>query len=298
MADTRSSFSKERAAKRAKLAPGYVEKKDDGPVASIIVQFESMDDEALGPHIDIPLNSTVEQMEQIINQLLENGDEVNPYTFYVEETEVTGDLAERVSSLGLSTETTLKVKFQPQAVFRVRPVTRCTDTMPGHTEAVLHVSFSPDGLQLASGGGDACVRFWDVNTATPKFTCRGHKHWVLCTAWSPNGKMFVSGDRNGEIRLWEPATGKLRGKPMNKHKQWVTAFSWQPMHRNADCELFASSSKDATIKLWNARTGSCLVSLSGHIDSVESVKWGGQGLLYSASRDRTIKVGCADPLLI
>jgi hypothetical protein len=44
-----------------------------------------MDDETLGPRIDIPLNSTVEQMEQIVNQLLENGDEVNPYSFYIED---------------------------------------------------------------------------------------------------------------------------------------------------------------------------------------------------------------------
>jgi hypothetical protein len=66
MADTRSTFSKERAAKRAKLAAGN-DTKDTGPVASVIVQFESMGDETLGPRIDIPLNSTVEQMEQIVN---------------------------------------------------------------------------------------------------------------------------------------------------------------------------------------------------------------------------------------
>jgi WD40 repeat protein len=29
---------------------------------------------------------------------------------------------------------------------------------------------------------------------------------------------------------------------------------------------------------------------TGHADSVECVKWGGEGLLYSASRDRTIMV--------
>ena len=33
------------------------------------------------------------------------------------------------------------------------------------------------------------------------------------------------------------------------------------------------------------------MTLSGHADSVEKIIWGGQGLLYSASRDRTIKVG-------
>ena len=30
--------------------------------------------------------------------------------------------------------------------------------MPGHTEAVLQVSYSPDGSMLASGGGDMTVR--------------------------------------------------------------------------------------------------------------------------------------------
>lgn len=43
----------------------------------------------------------------------------------------------------------------------------------GHTEAVLSVSFSPDGQNLASGSGDTTVRLWDLNTQTPLFTCSG-----------------------------------------------------------------------------------------------------------------------------
>lgn len=43
-------------------------------------------------------------------------------------------------------------------------------------------------------------------------------------------------------------------------------------------------------QVWNTRTGRCEVTLSGHADSVEKIIWGGEGLLYSASRDRTIKV--------
>ncbi|RHY01842.1 hypothetical protein DYB38_002411 [Aphanomyces astaci] len=151
-----------------------------------------------------------------------------------------------------STEAALTITFQPLAVFRVRPVTRCTDTLQGHSEAILHVRFSPDGKKLASGGGDATVRFWDTNTCMPQFTGRGHKHHVLCTAWSPDGSRFASADKIGEIR-------------------------------NSACERFASSSKDGSIKIWNARTGRQVASLS-------CLKWGGEGLLYSASRDRTIKV--------
>jgi hypothetical protein len=40
-----------------------------------------------------------------------------------------------------SYEETLAVTYQPLSVFRVRPVTRCIETMPGHTDAILHVSY-------------------------------------------------------------------------------------------------------------------------------------------------------------
>jgi len=43
------------------------------------------------------------------------------------------------------------------------------------------------------------------------------------------------------------------------------------------------------------RTGSCQATLSGHTDSVECCRWGGEGLIYTCSRDRTIKVWGAEP---
>ena len=273
---------------------------DEGP-QSIIAQFVSPQGEQLGPPLEVPLGTTPKQLEAIVNQLSTAEDpeaEKTPYAFFVDEVEVMDSLRSSVQQQELSTESTLQVVYQPQAVFRVRQVTRCTDTMPGHTEAILHVSFSPDGQTLASGGGDFTVRFWDVLTSTPKHTCRGHRNWVLCTAWSPDGKRFASGDRNGELRLWDPNTGKPVGKPMRGHKQHLTSISWQPLHRSADrsgrCVLFASSSKDRTVKIWNAATCRIVASLSAHADSVECVKWGGQGLMYTASRDRTVRVWAVD----
>jgi len=189
-----------------------------------------------------------------------------------------------------SFEDTLRISYQPLSVFRVRPVTRCVETMPGHTDAVLHVSYSPDGLRLASGGGDMAVRFWNVITSMPSHTCLGHRNHVLCTAWSPNGKLFVSADKSGEIRVWDPRTGLQRGQPMRGHSKWITSLAFEPMHVDPRCRRLASSSKDHTIKIWNIATGHCETSISGHLDSVEAVKWGGAGLLYSCSRDRTIKV--------
>lgn len=156
---------------------------------------------------------------------------------------------------------------------------------------MIHVSYSPDGRRLASGGGDTTVRFWDTATCLPRHTCHGHRHHVLCTAWSPDGARFASADKNGEIRLWDPLTGQAVGAPLLGHKQYVTALAWEPMHLNGGaCERLASSSKDGTVRVWNVRTGQCLSVLAQHTASIECCKWGGEGLLYTASRDRTIKV--------
>jgi len=48
-------------------------------------------------------------------------------------------------------------------------------SLPGHAEAVISVSFSPDGRHLASGSGDTTVRFWDILTQTPVHTCHGKR---------------------------------------------------------------------------------------------------------------------------
>jgi ribosome assembly protein 4 len=269
--------------------------------ANLQVQFRNRQGEDLAETLDLPTNSSVDDLNALLNSLLEGDEDDNgriPYSFYakiikngveddVEVTQTLSDLLNEHESM--STEHVLRLTYQPLAVFRVRPVTRCTDTLPGHTEAVLHVSYSPDGRQLASGGGDTTVRFWDINTSTPRFTCKGHKNHVLCTAWSPDAKRFVSADKNGVLIVWDPLKGVSVGKLIKAHKQWITGIAWEPMHANAACERLVTSSKDGTIKVWNVRTQSSHVTLS-HMDSVESVKWGGEGFIYSASRDRTIKV--------
>eukprot|EP00516_Mucochytrium_quahogii_P004121 CAMPEP_0203761614 /NCGR_PEP_ID=MMETSP0098-20131031/14658_1 /ASSEMBLY_ACC=CAM_ASM_000208 /TAXON_ID=96639 /ORGANISM=" , Strain NY0313808BC1" /LENGTH=504 /DNA_ID=CAMNT_0050655677 /DNA_START=350 /DNA_END=1864 /DNA_ORIENTATION=+ len=241
------------------------------------------------PQIDVPLDSTTLQLERLVNELLGNEEKV-PFAFFVteEKHEVVGILKDVIVDKGISTESILEIKYEPLSLFRVNPVTRCTDDMPGHTDAILNVSFSPEGDRLASGGGDTTVRFWNISTRTPRFVCKGHKNHVLCGQWSPDGMKFASGDKSGTVIIFDPETGKLVHKLVG-HKQWVTSLAWEPMHLNKACERVITASKDRTCRVWNTRTGRSEMTLTGHQDAIEAVKWG-DGLVYTASRDKTIMV--------
>jgi ribosome assembly protein 4 len=74
-----------------------------------------------------------------------------PYSFFVNDVEVSDTLMKALDSKALEDrEQVLDIVYLPQAIFRVRAVTRCTSTIPGHAEAVISVAFSPDGRYISS----------------------------------------------------------------------------------------------------------------------------------------------------
>ncbi|KAK9746471.1 hypothetical protein QE152_g6027 [Popillia japonica] len=255
----------------------------------ILCKLKSEVGDVIGEELDLPLDCNVEQLTLICNTLLKQTEHI-PYLFYVNDKEITNNLQNCIDPDALDTECVLDIIYHQQAVFRVRPVTRCTSSIPGHAEAVISISFSPDGQHLASGSGDTTVRFWDVNIQSPLHVCKGHNNWVLCIAWAPDSSKLASACKDGKLIIWDPQTGNQIGKIMHSHKQWITSLSWEPYHRNSECRFIASSSKDCDVRIWDIVLGTTVRIISGHLKSVTVVKWGGSGLLYTASQDRTVKV--------
>jgi len=259
----------------------------------ISVQFVSETGECPFPPFEVPRDISPEKLLLVIRAFLtEEEERKRPYLFFVNQQEITETLAETLKYQIIDYETTLSIVYQPQAVFRVRGVTRCTSSLSGHGEPVIATLFSPDGRYLASGSGDKTVRFWDLSTETPRHVCRGHSNWVLAIQWSPDGNLLASGDKAGHVIIWDPVTGGQKGRTMVGHKQWVTSIAWQPLHLSEEgaSRKVASSSKDGDVRIWDSVTGQCIKVLTGHTSSVTCLRWGGGDLIYSASQDRTIKV--------
>jgi len=74
------------------------------------------------------------------------------------------------------------------------------------------------------------------------------------------------------------------------HSKWITSIAWEPAHLALPSRRFVTGSKDTSIRVWDAVTRQTLFSMSSHTLAVSCVKWGGDGLIYSASKDCTINV--------
>src|SRR5262249_34914758 len=62
-------------------------------------------------------------------------------------------------------------------------------TLTGHTDDVFSVSWSGDGLQLASGSADQTIKIWDTQTWEAR-TLRGHTAEVIVVGWSPDSSQL------------------------------------------------------------------------------------------------------------
>ncbi len=64
--------------------------------------------------------------------------------------------------------------------------------LPGHDNGTNCLALSPDGVLLATGGQDGCVRFWDPTTGKQTAETKLGSAWVEQLAWQPGGRFIFA----------------------------------------------------------------------------------------------------------
>jgi len=114
----------------------------------------------------------------------------------------------------------------------------------GHQKQVNHVTFSPDGLFIASSAFDNHVKLWSARDGKFLYTLRGHVGPVYMSCFSADSRLLVSGSKDTTLKVWDVTTGKLK-EDLPGHQDEVFAVDWSP-----DGERVGSGGKDKAVRIW------------------------------------------------
>ena len=167
-------------------------------------------------------------------------------------------------------------------------------THSGHTANVMALAWSPDGKRIASAGDDKTVQVW--NAATGETLLTYHTDGVISVAWSPDGKRIASAGGDKTVQVWDAATGnRIVTYHGNTNGAWSVA--WSPdgtKLASADYVDFRdeiNGMKETTVQVWDAATGTRIVTYRGHIGQADALMWSPDGKrIASAGDDKTVQI--------
>lgn len=121
-----------------------------------------------------------------------------------------------------------------------------------HDNSVFVARYHPDGKHLVSGGRDARLKVWDLETLACISNQEAHWYTINDIVFHPKGHLFATASRDKTIKIWDAQTFKLL-KVLETirddgHINSVNRLLWT-RHQN----YLLSCSDDRSIKLWEMK---------------------------------------------
>ncbi|MCC2670201.1 MAG: repeat-containing protein, partial [Armatimonadetes bacterium] len=167
---------------------------------------------------------------------------------------------------------------------------RILKALDGVEGAVHDLELSPDGKQLAAGGGKpsqaGSVLLYDAaDPGKPTARFEGHTDVVYRLTWSPDGKRLASAGFDKAVQVWDVAAPSKPAVSFRDHTDAVLAVAFSP-----DGKLLASGGRDKSVKLFDSTTGKSLRTLTGHNEDVSAIAVSADGKsIISTGPERVLR---------
>lgn len=162
-------------------------------------------------------------------------------------------------------------------------------TLSAHTQEVCGLRWSPEGMQLASGGNDNCLCIWDMGSTRPRFVRQNfHQAAVKALAWCPWKSHLLAtggGTADKSVKFWDSLTGECL-KSYQTESQ-VCSMLFNPMEK----ELITSHGfMENSINVWSYPQMEVVAELKGHKSRVLCMAMSPDGTtVVSGSADETLR---------
>ncbi|EPY49801.1 U3 snoRNP-associated protein Utp13 [Schizosaccharomyces cryophilus OY26] len=184
--------------------------------------------------------------------------------------------------------------------------TQVYGVLAGHTDIVLAMHASEDGVWLATGAKDNTTRLWNLDVENNKFTCvrvfTGHTASVTAVALGPldaHGfpSYLVSASQDRTLKRYDLGSSLTNSESQNRAIWTIKAHDRDinAVQVSADGRIVATVSQDKLIKLWDSSLGEVIGVLRGHRRGVWACVFNPHSRqLASGSGDRTVRVWSID----
>jgi WD40 repeat protein len=156
---------------------------------------------------------------------------------------------------------------------------------------VMSIAFSPDGSQLASGGGEddfesGVVKIFDTKTWKQVKNLEGHSHNRVKVAYSPDGRFFASASWDLLVIIRDANTWERLQSPIKVSGAFITGLACSP-----NGERLATVGMGGSVIVWDTTTRQEVCRFLGHKTAVWSVAFSPKGdRAASCGDDGTVRI--------